>query len=175
MLEINPSQAFGSGQHETTLMCLDALSEYLRYGDKIADIGCGSGILALSALLLGAKEAAAVDIDEKAVEITINNAARNGLSTKIRVLRSNLMDDLDDVYDLIVANLVADIIIGALSDFYHKLTKGGIVILSGIILERGDEVARALVKSGFNIIARLEEGEWLTFVGRKYQGGNGDA
>ena len=167
VLEINPSQAFGSGQHETTAMCLRALNKYLKAGDKMADIGCGSGILALSALLLGAKDASAVDIDEKAVEITSANAIRNNLDKKITVICGNLADDLKEEYDLITANLVADIIINVLSDLRQKLVKGGIAIVSGIIEGRGGEVEQALEKEKFRIAEKIHDGEWLAYVGEK--------
>ena len=167
VLEINPSQAFGSGQHETTAMCIEALCKYLTVGDKVADIGCGSGILALSALLLGAHDAVAVDIDEKAVEITLANAIINNLDDKITVICGNLTDNLNDEYDLITANLVAGIIIDAVSDLYQRLVTGGIVVVSGIIEERGVEVEQALKKEGFRIAEKFHNGEWLAYVGKR--------
>ena len=167
VLQMDPGQAFGSGQHETTFMCLEALTRYVREGIKVADIGCGSGILALSALLLGAKAAAAIDIDEKAVAATSENAAKNLLQDKIMVIKGTLADDQGEGYDLIVGNLVYGIIVEILPAVRKKLADQGIAIFSGILKCYEEVMAKGFETSGFKVLEKLYQGEWLAFVVEK--------
>ena len=156
VLEIDPSSSFGSGTHETTQLCLEALT-YLVHGDEeILDMGCGSGILSIAAMLLGAESSVAVDIEENAAATARENAEKNNISTEVyktyfgNILSDEaLADEIDDKYDMITANIVADVLIAMKEYFVRYLKKGGILIISGIIEERMEEVLSAVESVGF--------------------------
>ena len=156
ILEIDPASSFGTGKHHTTRLCLEVLEKYLNKGDKLLDMGCGSGILAIGALLLGAGSAVAVDIEENAAATALENAVKNNIPVeKYRTYFGNILtdeklaDEIDDKYDIIAANIVADVLIAMKESFLRFLKKGGILIVSGIIEERMDEVIDALKSVGF--------------------------
>lgn len=156
ILEIDPASSFGTGQHHTTRLCLELLEKSLKKGDKLLDMGCGSGILSIGAILLGAENAVAVDIDQNASEIARENAEKNHIpperySTHYGniITDTALADRIDGQYDIITANIVADVLIAMREHFKRYLRDGGTLIVSGIIEERMDEVVDALKETGF--------------------------
>ncbi|TYO97249.1 50S ribosomal protein L11 methyltransferase [Desulfallas thermosapovorans] len=171
IIELDPGMAFGCGTHATTAMCLVLLEEFAPGCAVVYDVGTGSGILAVAAALLGARQVSAVDIDETAVRAARENARRNGVADRVSVARGNLLDDLAaGQADLVVANIIADVIISLAPAAAAALKPGGRLIASGIINERAREVRRALVAAGLEPVKELTEGEWVAVVYRS--GGN---
>ena len=175
VLSINPGHLFGTGTHHSTRLCMTALEQYVRPGDRVLDLGCGSGILSILSLLLGAAEATAVDIDPAAPATAMENLALNGLdASRYRVLVGNVIDDealretVGGNYDVVVANIVADVIIAMSPTAYAQTRSGGTFITSGIIGPRGDEVKQALLAAGFEITAVREENDWLCITAKKH-------
>ncbi|MDE6104027.1 MAG: 50S ribosomal protein L11 methyltransferase, partial [Oscillospiraceae bacterium] len=167
VLEIDPASSFGTGQHNTTKLCLELLEESLNSGDRVLDLGCGSGILSIGAMLLGASEITAVDIEQNAVETAIENAGKNNIpEDKYTAYCGDIISDhelcekIGNEYDLITANIVADVLIAMSDLFRQKLKNNGILIISGIITERKDEVVNAVVNSGFEVIETAEGEGW---------------
>jgi len=165
LLSIEPGLAFGTGTHDTTRLCMEMLEKYLKAGDSVLDTGCGSGILGIAALLLGAKNVVGVDIDELAVKTAIENGKVNSFTEpEYKILQGNLTDKVTGTFDIVVANIVADIII-MFSEFVGDFMKdGSYFITSGIIAPRENEVRDALNKNGFEIIEENRSGDWLCFV-----------
>ena len=169
---VNPGMSFGTGSHHTTQLCIKGLEKYLKPEMNVLDLGCGSGILSIIALLLGAKSAVAVDIDANAAEIAAQNAARNGINKeKYSTLAGNILTDnkllktiSEKEYDIVLANIVADVIIGIEPIVPPLLKKGGIFITSGIINDRSDEVVKTYGKTGFKLLERLEQGDWTALI-----------
>lgn len=156
ILEIDPASSFGTGQHHTTRLCLELLEKSLKKGDRILDMGCGSGILSIGAMLLGAGSAVAVDIEENAAETAMENAVKNNISPeKYKTFYGNILTDealadkIDAKYDVIAANIVADVLIAMKEYFLRYIKNGGILIVSGIIEERMHEVLGELESVGF--------------------------
>lgn len=166
VIKINPGMAFGTGTHESTYMCLELLERYVNKDDEIFDIGCGSGILAIAALKLGAKRALAVDIDDKCIDASHENADLNNLEDKMDIKKGNLLDVVKGRADLIVSNIIAEIIVDEIKNLKNHMDKGGIFITSGIIKERRQMVIDALKENGFEIIDELEKNNWVAIVGR---------
>ena len=166
VIKINPGMAFGTGTHESTYMCLNLLEKYVKKDDDIFDIGCGSGILAIAGLKLGAKKALLVDIDEKCIDASHENASLNGLEDKMEIKKGNLLDVVKGRADLIVSNIIAEIIVDEIKNLKNHMDKGGIFITSGIIKEREQMVIHALEENGFEIIDELEKNNWVAIVGR---------
>lgn len=159
ILEIDPASSFGTGQHHTTRLCLELLEKSLNKGDRLLDMGCGSGILSIGAVLLGAESAVAVDIDQNAANIARENAAKNHIPPeKYTVHYGNIITDteladrIDGKYDIITANIVADVLIAMREHFMRYLKEGGTLIVSGIIEERMNEVTDALTETGFTAL-----------------------
>ena len=162
VLNLEPGVAFGSGTHETTRLCLAALEKYITPDTKMLDVGCGSGILSVASLLLGAKQAVGVDIDRLAVKTAAENGKMNGFNEpEYTVLHGNLTDKISGKFDVIAANIVADAIIMLSENIREFMNDGAHYIVSGIIDLREDEVKEALEKYGFKIIARHEDGGWI--------------
>ncbi|WP_411355185.1 50S ribosomal protein L11 methyltransferase [Peptoniphilus harei] len=166
VIKINPGMAFGTGTHESTYMCLELLERYVKKDDDIFDIGCGSGILAIAGLKLGAKKALLVDIDEKCIDASHENAGLNDLEDKMEIKKGNLLDVVKGRADLIVSNIIAEIIVDEIKNLKNHMEKGGIFITSGIIKERRQMVIHALKVNGFEIIDELEKNNWVAIVGR---------
>ncbi len=168
VLRIEPGAAFGTGTHDTTRLCLQTLENYVKQGSTVLDIGTGSGILAISSMLLGAGEGMGVDIDELAVKTAKENGLKNGFGEpQLRFVCGDLADKVTKKYDVVVANIVADVII-----FFSKTVKqfmkdDAVFITSGIIESRADEVAAALAENGLKITERNENGGWVCFVSKK--------
>ncbi len=167
ILEIDPASSFGTGQHNTTRLCLEIMEKALRKGDRVLDLGCGSGILSIGALLLGAESAVAVDIEENSVATAIENAEKNNIDAdKYTAYCGNVINDsqlakkIGEGYDLITANIVADVLIAMSSLFMKFIRKGGTLIISGIITERKDEVVEAVKNAGFSMNDIREADGW---------------
>lgn len=159
ILEIDPASSFGTGQHHTTRLCLELLEKSLNTGDCILDMGCGSGILSIGAMLLGAENAVAVDIEENASVTAMENALKNNIPEEKyityfgNILTDNkLADTIDKKYDIITANIVADVLIAMKDYFVRYIKENGILIVSGIITERMNEVIDAIVSVGFEML-----------------------
>ena len=164
VLDIEPGLAFGSGSHETTRLCLAALEKYIGTDSEVLDIGCGSGILAISTLLLGAKNAVGVDIDALAVANAKENAQTNKIpEERFTVLQGNLTDKVEGKFDVVVANIVADIIIMFCKDVKNYMKEDAVFITSGIIDTREQDVLDAFEKYGFEVIKRHTEKGWVCF------------
>lgn len=168
VLHIEPGLAFGTGSHPTTKLCLETLEKYISNSSTVLDIGCGSGILSIAALLLGAQSAFGVDIDSLAVKTATANALENGFDkSKFNVVQGNLSDKVTGKYNVIVANIVADIIMEFNKNVGDFLTDDGVYITGGIIENREDEVLLSFAQNGFKIKERFEEKGWLVFVATK--------
>lgn len=165
VLNLDPGIAFGTGTHETTRLCLEALEKYVTDDTKLLDVGCGSGILAVAALLLGAKTAVGVDIDEMAVKTARENAKINGVQDKIEIIHGNLTDKVQGVYDVVAANIVADAIILLSEDIKKFMSQDAVYIMSGIIDSRADEV-KTSISDSFEIIGEYTENGWFCFVAK---------
>lgn len=165
VLHLEPGIAFGTGTHETTRLCLEALEKYVNDGARVLDVGCGSGILAVASLLLGAKSAIGIDIDELAVKSSIENAERNGVSERYTAIHGNLADEVMGTYDIITANIVADAIIMLSGDIEKHMHKDTVYIMSGIIDSRLEDVLSALPKTLKIIETRTEKG-WYCLVSK---------
>ena len=165
VLSIEPGLAFGSGTHETTRLCLETLEPYITPDNTFLDIDCGSGILSIAALLLGAKRATGVDIDPLAVKTARENGLENGFSApQYEVLCGNLATDVKGKFDVVVANIVADVIILFCKDVGRFLNDGGVFITSGIIDTREQDVLDAFRQYGFTVTARHTKNGWVCFT-----------
>lgn len=168
IIEIDPGMAFGTGTHETTSMCISNLEKYVTNESTVFDIGCGSGILGITAAKLGAKKVLGIDIDEVAVKVSNENIVKNNVSDAMVAVKGNLADDIDrDIKpDIVVANIIADIIMILAKDVREFLPSNGIFISSGIILEKVDDVVNSLESNGFEIIEVQRKGEWACIVAK---------
>ena len=166
IIELDPGMAFGTGTHETTSMCIRELENYVDETKTVFDIGCGSGILAIAAAQLGAKEVVAGDLDEVAVKVSKENCEINHVSDKVVVKHGSLFEVVDSKADVIVANIIADIIKILAKDVSKFLKEDGVFISSGIILAKIDEVCESLEENGFEIVKVERLGEWSAIVSK---------
>lgn len=175
LIEIDPGVSFGTGKHETTQLCIRQLRKYMKDGEKILDVGCGSGILSIVALKLGAGEVVGTDIDENCMTSTYENMEVNGLDKAQGTFYvGNLIDDEElqrkvgtECYDIVVANILADVIIPLAPVIPARLKKDGIFITSGIIDFKEEEVKQAIQQAGFEILETNYQGEWVNITARK--------
>ena len=165
VLNIDPGLAFGTGNHETTRLCLEAVERYLKEGDTVLDVGCGSGILAIASLLLGAGSAVGVDIDETAVKTAKENAEINNVADRFTAITGDLTEKVTGKYNLIVANIVADAIMFLSKGVKEFMTPDTVYIMSGIIDTRADEVISA-ISPDFEIIEKYEDKGWVCLVAK---------
>ena len=172
-LRLDPGLIFGTGSHATTRLCLQALEQHIHGGEKVLDLGCGSGILSIAALLLGAKDAFACDIDDNCVGVAYENAALNGVGKEHYTVRAGdvlsdkrLQKEFGGDYDVIVANIVADVIIALAPQVGKLLKKGGIFLCSGIIDDRAEEVREKLVEAGWTIEETRSSEGWFSYLCR---------
>ena len=174
VVEIDPGTAFGTGTHHTTRLCITQVNKFIQKDMDVLDVGCGSGILSIIALLLGAKAATATDLDILAVNATLENAEVNGIKPEVyTVLQGNVITDEafrhqvgENKFDMVVANIFAEIII-PLSDVVKEMMKpGALFITSGIIDEREDDVREALIRNGFEIMEVTHSGGWVSFTAK---------
>ncbi|WP_353096088.1 50S ribosomal protein L11 methyltransferase [Tissierella praeacuta] len=152
LIELDPGMAFGTGTHETTMMCTEALEKYVKSGDIVYDIGCGSGILSIVAAKLGAEKVVGVDLDEACVKVSNENIRLNHVKKVIEIKEGNLLDVVEGKADIIVSNIIAEIIAGMTKDLKAYLNNSGIFITSGIIVEKIELVEEALLANGFKIL-----------------------
>lgn len=169
VIEMDPGMAFGSGLHETTSMCVKALENHMPEDARVLDVGTGTGILAMAAVLLGAEGALGIDIDEEAVRVATENIRKNGLEGSIAVMKGDLMAGIDYRPDVIVANLMADLVMMLSPAAASQLGPGGIYITSGILDIKEEIVADAERAAGFDIIEIMHDGEWRCIVAVKRQ------
>lgn len=176
MIEIDPGISFGTGKHETTQLCIRQLIKYIKDGHpKVLDVGCGSGILSIVALKLGASEVVGTDLDADCMISTHENMKVNHLDEKLGTFYvGNLIDDVDlqkqvgtEEYDIVVANILADVIIPMAPVIPDRLRKGGYFITSGIIDFKEDEVREAIEKTGLKVIEINHQGEWVNITAQK--------
>lgn len=163
VLDLEPGLAFGTGTHETTRLCLELLEKYISPGCEFLDMGCGSGILSVAALLLGAKSAVGVDIDPLAVKTAVENAKSNGVEERFTGICGNLADKVSGKFQVVAANIVADIVILLSKDAPRFLEKDSVYIVSGIIDAREDDVLSALSDT-FTVLERREEKGWVAMA-----------
>ena len=164
VLTLNPGMAFGTGTHDTTRLCMELLEKYITPQDTVLDVGCGSGILAITAALLGANKIIGCDIDEVAVKVAGENAALNGVQDRIAFHQGDLTSQVEGSFQIICANIVADVIIRLSEDAGRYLAKDGIFITSGIIDTREQDVLNALGQNGFQVIERRTSGGWVALA-----------
>ena len=172
-LILEPGLTFGTGSHATTRLCLTALEKHVRGGETVLDLGCGSGILSIAALLLGADRAVACDIDEKCMDVAYENAALNGVGRDRYTVRWGdvvtdraLRRELGGPYDVVVANIVADVIKALASTVRPLVREGGIFLCSGIIDDRAEEVAQCLRDNGWTIAETRSSEGWFSYLCR---------
>lgn len=163
VLELEPGRAFGTGLHETTRLVTTAIREHQARiaGATVLDVGCGSGILALAALVLGAGRAVAIDVDPEAIEVTVENAARNGLSARVEA-STTAIEDCDTVAPLVLANIEARVLVPMADALVRHVAKGGLLLLSGILASQADEVRAAYQRfDDLRFVAGPQLGEWV--------------
>lgn len=167
VLNIDPGAAFGTGTHATTSLCLELLQGFVNEDSRMLDIGCGSGILALASVLLGMKSAFGVDIDAQSVKTAKENAEINNISDKVKFEVGDLTEVVSGKYDVICANIVADVIIRLLPDAKNFMNDNGVLIISGIIDLRKDDVLKAVSENGFTVTNEKYKDNWCAFVLQK--------
>jgi ribosomal protein L11 methyltransferase len=165
VLNLEPGVAFGTGTHETTRLCMEFLEEYVKPGSTMLDVGCGSGILSVAGLLLGAKSAVGVDIDPLAVKTAVQNAERNHVGDRFTGICGNLTEQVHGTFDVVAANIVADVVIELTQNIGQYLAPDAVYLMSGIIDEREQDVLDAL-KGKFEVIARREEKGWVALAAK---------
>ena len=175
VLSIDPGTAFGTGSHETTRMVILQLQKYIKGGEEVLDVGCGSGILGMLALKFGAKHSTGTDLDPCAIDATHENMDVNGISRdQYRVMIGNIIDDKEvqdqvgyDRYDIVVANILADVLVPLTPVILNHLKTGGIYITSGIIEEKEETVVEAVKAAGLEVLEVNHQGEWVSVTARK--------
>ncbi len=173
LINIDPGGAFGSGEDITTILCLQMLQRQLERGDKVLDMGCGSGVLSVAALLLGASNALGVDIDRRVLKEAPATAEQNGVGGRFKVLCGNVLSDarfaeeIGGDYDLICGNMTADLQLLMAPLYAQKLKPVGILVLSGVLSTRADEVNAAMQTEGLKPFSTISEGDWVSIALRK--------
>lgn len=168
VIELDPGLAFGTGHHPTTVQCLQFLEKHLKSGDRVIDVGCGSGILSIAAAKLGAKQIFAIDLDPQAIAETQKHIAINRLTEQIQVEQGDGLKTVTQKAELIVANLIAELHLSLLTDLPRVLTPGGRIIAAGILKEKEKIVREAFEKNGFRLIDRKHHEDWIAIVMKKW-------
>lgn len=163
VIRINPGMAFGTGLHETTSLSADFLETYIQEGDKVLDVGCGTGILSIVASKLGASEVLGIDIDDEAVIASIENLEANNVHNAV-IKKADLTEGVDFKADIVVANLLTNLVIRLTGDIRNHLDSGGRYIMSGILATQQDKVIAALKENGFEMLAVAQLGEWCAIA-----------
>ncbi len=164
VISIDPGAAFGTGTHATTSLCLELLEDIINTDSTVLDIGTGSGILGIASILLGAKNAVGVDIDPQSVKTAISNSEINGVAEKCEFLVGDLADKVSGKYNVLCANIVADVIIRLFDNAADFMTEDGVFIVSGIIDIRAAEVEKSAIEHGFKIVKNLVREEWHAYM-----------
>ena len=167
VVSLDSNMAFGTGEHETTSMCLELLQKYLHPGDTVVDVGCGSGILGIAAVKLGARFAYLTDIDYVAVRSAEHNASLNGVAEQVKVALSDLLEGADICGEIMTANITADILCRLADSISKNLKEGGTLILSGIIEPKLAQVIAAYEAQGLTLLEQRRQGEWFALAFRK--------
>ena len=167
IIEIDPGMAFGTGTHETTGMCVKLVEKYVRPGQRVIDIGTGTGILAIAAAHMGAKPVLATDLDAVAVRVAAENVKINGFEGVIDVRCGDLLDVVEESGDVVIANIIADVIVNLAKPVRERIVDGGLFICSGISVERREDVLKALKDADYEVLDDLNEGEWCAMAARK--------
>ncbi len=168
IIEIDPGMAFGTGTHPTTSLCLKLLEEHLPAGGTVLDVGTGSGILLIAAAKLGASQLTGVDVDAMAVDVARKNLNQNQVDPSIFILEiGDLVQKVTGIYDVVVANILAEVIIDLLDDVVPFVKPGGLFICSGIIDASQSDVIEKMTHIGFELVDRRQDGEWVAFVGMR--------
>ena len=167
VIKLDPGAAFGTGSHETTRLCLTLLENYANENVRLLDVGCGSGILAIGCALLGVKDAVAVDIDPVAVKVARENAELNGVSDKIEFICGDLNEKVSGKFDLVAANIVADVIKRLLLTLPDMMNDGATAVFSGIIDTREDEMVAAVKNAGLSVVSVLRDRGWIAICAAK--------
>lgn len=168
VIELDPGMAFGTGTHPTTILSLKLLDQYLRSSSQVIDVGCGSGILSIAAAKLGAKEVLAVDLDPVAVENAKQNIKQNQVETMVKVQEGDLLKGVSQTADLVVANILAEIILRFTYELPRVLVPNGILIASGIIEEKEQEVVESLTKNGLEVLEIVHQEGWVAIAAKKW-------
>ena len=164
VIEIDPGMAFGTGTHETTMLCIRMIEKYMHGGYKVLDVGSGSGILSIAAAKLGASDVLGIDIDEDAVRVSNENYELNGVSDRAKAIVGDLTVGVDYKANIVVANLLADIVMRLSKDAKRHLGEKGIFITSGILTEKSEAVEKCMIECGFEIVEKAILGEWCSIV-----------
>ncbi len=167
VIEIDPGMAFGTGTHETTGMCVKLVEKYVKPGQRVIDIGTGTGILAIAAAHMGANPVLATDLDAVAVRVAAENVKINGFEGVIDVRCGDLLDVVEESGDVVIANIIADVIVQLAKPVRERIVDGGLFICSGISVERRADVLSALKDADFEVLDDLNEGEWCAMAARK--------
>ncbi len=170
VIEIDPGMAFGTGTHETTVLCLELIEKYLKKDQRMLDIGCGSGILSIGAALLGSASVLGVEIDPDAVRTARENVAANGVEHIVTVQEGDLAKGVKGKADMIAANLMAPLVIQLCPAAAECLEEKGVFLSSGILLEKRSEVEAAICQAGFKMLEVREKGEWCAIAAEKAEG-----
>lgn len=164
VVEIDPGLAFGTGTHETTSLCVEFLEKYAKNKKKLLDIGCGSGILMLIGKKLGVEKVVGIDIDEKVNDVVLENFSKNGINDNFQVIIGNLVDNVNEKYDLVVSNILVDVLEKLLEDIEKALEKGAIVIFSGILNEKEEAFLKKAKNYNLKQIDRKDKNNWVSLV-----------
>lgn len=164
VIEIDPGMAFGTGTHETTALCVEFLEKYSRDKKKLLDIGCGSGILMLIAKKFGIEKVSGIDIDDKVEEVVLENFRRNGVYENFDVIIGNLVDNINEKYDIVVSNILVDVLTELLENIENVLEKNSTVIFSGILKEKEESFLEKTKKYKLKKIDRSEKNNWVSLV-----------
>ena len=164
VIEIDPGMAFGTGTHETTMLCIRMIEKYMSDGYKVLDVGSGSGILSIAAAKLGASDVLGIDIDEDAVRVSNENYELNNVSDRAKAIVGDLTAGVDYKANIVVANLLADIVMRLSKDVTRHLEEKGIFITSGILTEKSEAVEKCMIECGFEIVEKAILGEWCSIV-----------
>ncbi|AIE60798.1 50S ribosomal protein L11 methyltransferase [Bacillus methanolicus] len=167
IIELDPGMAFGTGTHPTTVMCIQALERTVKNGDRVIDVGTGSGVLSIAAALLGAEQVQALDLDDVAVSAARLNVKLNKVQHIVTVFQNNLLDGIEDLADVVVANILAEVILRFTNDAARIVKKGGYFITSGIIQQKKQAVKDALIEAGFEIEEIIQMEDWVSIIARK--------
>lgn len=167
IIELDPGMAFGTGTHPTTVMCLQALEKTVQPKYSVIDVGTGSGVLSIGAAKLGATSIHALDLDEVAVKSAKENIALNKVEDVVQVTHGNLLDNVKEQADIVVANILAEIIMTFTNDAYSIVKDGGLFITSGIIATKKEDVRNSLQQAGFEIDEIMMMEDWVTIISRK--------